>query len=374
MDEDERLEDEFLEKEQEVTSTMSFEEEAFGDDPITEEESIGEIREAEIESVKAAIAEAIAAAEAEVAAEKSVELEDEEEIDEAVEEAEAAAEEAAEAAEAVEEFVVAEEIEEEEEIEEIEEEEEIEEIEEVVAETEPEELAAEEVEILVDEEETDEGLIEEVDETGLEEETVEESELVATELAEEVTTIDIDDDDISSSLDIMSDTYDEEETEKLSEKEFFYIDMDEDMMDEEQMDDPINLDEDILDFEDEESKIEFGFHSESEDVDVDLGLEELPNEVFYSIGKEEEEEDGFMSRIMKKMQDAGSPVDLERNKKLDGIFEQKQIEFLTGKTITKDIITDTGKVIAKTGDLINVDTIEKAKKNGKLIDVIMNCR
>jgi hypothetical protein len=365
MDEDERLDDEFLEKEQEATSTMSFEEEAFGDDPITEEESIGEIREAEIESVKAAIAEAIAAAEAEVAAEKSVELEDEEEIDEAVEEAEAAAEEAAEAAEAVEEFVVAEEIEEEEEIEEIEE---------VVAETEPEELAAEEVEILVDEEETDEGLIEEVDETGLEEETVEESELVATELAEEVTTIDIDDDDISSSLDIMSDTYDEEETEKLSEKEFFYIDMDEDMMDEEQMDDPINLDEDILDFEDEESKIEFGFHSESEDVDVDLGLEELPNEVFYSIGKEEEEEDGFMSRIMKKMQDAGSPVDLERNKKLDGIFEQKQIEFLTGKTITKDIITDTGKVIAKTGDLINVDTIEKAKKNGKLIDVIMNCR
>ena len=73
------------------------------------------------------------------------------------------------------------------------------------------------------------------------------------------------------------------------------------------------------------------------------------------------------------MQDAGSPVDLEKQK-LDGIFEQKQIEFLTGKTITKDIITDTGKVIAKTGDLINVDTIEKAKKNGKLIDVIMNCR
>lgn len=145
-------------------------------------------------------------------------------------------------------------------------------------------------------------------------------------------------------------------------------------MDEDQIE-TINLDENILDFEDEDSQLEFDFNNN--DLDFNYVSDDLPNEVFYSFGKDkdkEDEEDGFMSRIMKKMQEAGNPIDLERNKQLDGVFEQKQIEFLTGKTITKDIVTDSGKVIAKAGELISAETITNAKKNGKLIDVIMNCK
>lgn len=60
--------------------------------------------------------------------------------------------------------------------------------------------------------------------------------------------------------------------------------------------------------------------------------------------------------------------------KTSNIFEQKQKEFLMGRKATKVIKDKSGNVILNHGDVINEEAVEKAKEDGKLIEIIMNNR
>jgi len=54
------------------------------------------------------------------------------------------------------------------------------------------------------------------------------------------------------------------------------------------------------------------------------------------------------------------------------LFEQRQKEYLTGRKVTKTITTSSGTVIVSQGDTITDEVIELSKRNGKLIELIMN--
>ena len=84
----------------------------------------------------------------------------------------------------------------------------------------------------------------------------------------------------------------------------------------------------------------------------------------------------MIDRVLKDFQNAQagfSQEEPEEDKKNEA-FEQKQMEFLTGKIVLKDIVGNGGILIAKTGSLINADMIKAAKEQGKLIELIMNCK
>ena len=54
------------------------------------------------------------------------------------------------------------------------------------------------------------------------------------------------------------------------------------------------------------------------------------------------------------------------------IFEQRQKQYLAGKKLTKPIYDSQGAMIANAGEVITEQIIQKAKENGKLIELIMN--
>jgi len=54
------------------------------------------------------------------------------------------------------------------------------------------------------------------------------------------------------------------------------------------------------------------------------------------------------------------------------LFEQRQKEYLTGRRVTKTIISNSGEVIIRQGETITNEVIELSKQNGKLIELIMN--
>ena len=54
------------------------------------------------------------------------------------------------------------------------------------------------------------------------------------------------------------------------------------------------------------------------------------------------------------------------------IFEQRQKQYLAGKKLTKPIYDSQGTMIANAGEVITEQIIQKAKENGKLIELIMN--
>lgn len=66
--------------------------------------------------------------------------------------------------------------------------------------------------------------------------------------------------------------------------------------------------------------------------------------------------------------------DYQANANQDNKFDQQQNEFLSGKTVLKDIISEDGEMIVKTGDFVDEEIIKRAKKKGKLIEIIMNLK
>lgn len=62
----------------------------------------------------------------------------------------------------------------------------------------------------------------------------------------------------------------------------------------------------------------------------------------------------------------------ETKNNAQSLFEQRQKQYLNGRRATKTIVDASGKVIIKDGDMISEDIIEKAKSNGKLIELVMN--
>lgn len=54
------------------------------------------------------------------------------------------------------------------------------------------------------------------------------------------------------------------------------------------------------------------------------------------------------------------------------LFEYKQKQYLLGKKITKTIYSQSGEIIAQAGDIITESMVDLAKREGKLIDLVMN--
>ncbi|MEN2774689.1 PRC-barrel domain-containing protein [Acetivibrio clariflavus] len=54
------------------------------------------------------------------------------------------------------------------------------------------------------------------------------------------------------------------------------------------------------------------------------------------------------------------------------LFEQRQKEYLNGRKATKTIISSSGTVIIRQGEIITDEVIELSRQNGKLIELIMN--
>ncbi len=62
----------------------------------------------------------------------------------------------------------------------------------------------------------------------------------------------------------------------------------------------------------------------------------------------------------------------ETKSNAQNLFEQRQRQYLNGRRATKTIFDSSGKVVVSDGDLIDDDIIEIVKKNGKLIELVMN--
>ncbi|HPU22374.1 MAG TPA: PRC-barrel domain-containing protein [Thermoclostridium caenicola] len=54
------------------------------------------------------------------------------------------------------------------------------------------------------------------------------------------------------------------------------------------------------------------------------------------------------------------------------LFEYRQKQYLLGKKVTKTIYSQSGDIIAQVGDIITESVIDAAKREGKLIELVMN--
>ncbi|NLK96582.1 hypothetical protein [Defluviitalea saccharophila] len=142
-------------------------------------------------------------------------------------------------------------------------------------------------------------------------------------------------------------------------EDIFFLNLDEPLADEE----PSNsaLGETMLNLNEahDEVDLSFSFQDKSEEQSEIDAQQDLINQVLKDIkaaeiglGLEEANDQAIQMRKM---------------------FEQKQIEFLSGKVVQKDII-DEGNIIARIGDTITPDLIQEAKAQGRLIELIMNCK
>jgi uncharacterized protein YrrD len=69
------------------------------------------------------------------------------------------------------------------------------------------------------------------------------------------------------------------------------------------------------------------------------------------------------------MEDSGSE---EGKESLSEIFERRQIKYMLGKKVSKDVVTEEGRIIISQGDTITDDVIKKAKAAGKFLELSMN--
>lgn len=105
--------------------------------------------------------------------------------------------------------------------------------------------------------------------------------------------------------------------------------------------------------------------SENDDINLDvLGNLNMPDNLD---NKESVPESPFVDFDKSNFAE-GSPL----QSSAASLFEQRQKEYLSGRKATKTITTSSGTVIINQGATITDEVIELSKKNGKLIELIMN--
>jgi uncharacterized protein YrrD len=67
-----------------------------------------------------------------------------------------------------------------------------------------------------------------------------------------------------------------------------------------------------------------------------------------------------------------APPAEEGKESLSEIFERRQIKYMLGKKVSKDIVTDDGTLIVGHGDVITDVVIQEAKASGKFLELSMN--
>lgn len=60
------------------------------------------------------------------------------------------------------------------------------------------------------------------------------------------------------------------------------------------------------------------------------------------------------------------------NYNLNSVFERRQMDFALGKRLLRRIESDEGTVIAREGEIVNRDLIQRAKKQGKFTELVMS--
>ncbi|MFA6448765.1 MAG: PRC-barrel domain-containing protein [bacterium] len=68
-------------------------------------------------------------------------------------------------------------------------------------------------------------------------------------------------------------------------------------------------------------------------------------------------------------EEAGSE---EGRESLSEIFERRQIKYMLGKKVSKDVASEDGRLIISQGETISDDVIKKAKASGKFLELSMN--
>lgn len=72
---------------------------------------------------------------------------------------------------------------------------------------------------------------------------------------------------------------------------------------------------------------------------------------------------------------SGENIELEEDgarESLSEIFERRQIKYMLGKKISRDIEADDGSVVIRQGETISEDVIARAKAGGKFLELSMN--
>lgn len=68
-----------------------------------------------------------------------------------------------------------------------------------------------------------------------------------------------------------------------------------------------------------------------------------------------------------------SGADVEEGKEsLSEIFERRQIKYMLGKKVSKDVVSEDGQLIISQGETISDDVIKRAKAAGKFLELSMN--
>ncbi len=59
---------------------------------------------------------------------------------------------------------------------------------------------------------------------------------------------------------------------------------------------------------------------------------------------------------------------------LSGLFQKRQLEYLIGREVTKDIKTKGGKTLAKTGDVVTEEMVLMIKEEGRMPELTLNVK
>jgi uncharacterized protein YrrD len=62
----------------------------------------------------------------------------------------------------------------------------------------------------------------------------------------------------------------------------------------------------------------------------------------------------------------------EENFDINSIFERRQMEFILGKRLARNVESETGSSIAHSGEVISEDIIRRAKNQGKFTELVMS--
>jgi len=69
---------------------------------------------------------------------------------------------------------------------------------------------------------------------------------------------------------------------------------------------------------------------------------------------------------------SGSKAKVTKNENVTGLFEEKQREYLLGRTVAKNITDRDGNVLISKGTQIDNEVIDIVKNSGKLVELVMN--
>lgn len=101
------------------------------------------------------------------------------------------------------------------------------------------------------------------------------------------------------------------------------------------------------------------------DADMDVDLESLLD--IEETGEFLADEPAAKPAASRQAEPAG-----DSKESLSEIFERRQIKYMLGKRVSRDIESDDGTVIIRMGDVISDDAIAKAKRSGKFLELSMN--